>query len=294
MNIMVSVIVPCYNQALLLEEALLSVLNQTYSNWECIIVNDGSIDNTDILAKHWCNKDSRFSYISQENKGPANARNNAIKKSKGEFILPLDADDCISNDFLEKLVPELLNDESLGIVSCYTKFFTDDSKKTIFDLKPEGADWRYLLYVNQLTATSLFRKKCWEEVSGYDETMTKGFEDWEFWINVTKNGWKYKIVKDFLFFYRKAKQSRQVNAITDYFESSREYIYKKHKELYIKDFDNCMTVLFFEINQQRISRIEIRNSFEYKIGKVIMKPYRMFSKLFSKANKNDDFSSNSK
>lgn len=281
---LVSIIVPCYNHASFIDEALQSVLKQTYINWECIIVNDGSIDKTEIIAKNWCNKDSRFSYIYQQNEGPSSARNNAIKKCKGEFILPLDADDSISSDFLEKLVPELLNDESLGIVSCCTKFFIENIKKTTFELKPKGTDWRSLLYVNQLIVTSLFRKKCWEEVGGYDEVMKSGFEDWEFWINVTKKGWRYKIVEDFLFFYRKAKQSRQVNAITFHFESSREYIYKKHKELYIKDFDNCMTVLFFEINQQRSSRIDMRYSFEYKLGKIFLKPYRMLSKLFFKAN----------
>jgi glycosyltransferase involved in cell wall biosynthesis len=199
MNIsLVSIIVPCYNHASFINETLQSVVDQTYTNWECIIVNDGSIDKTEIIAKEWCNKDGRFSYIYQENEGPSSARNNGIKKCKGEFILPLDADDYITSDFIEKLVPELLNDKSLGIVSCYTKFFADNIKKTTFNLKPEGDDWRNLLYVNQLISTSLYRKECWEEVGGYDETMTNGFEDWEFWINVIKKNWRYKIVADFL------------------------------------------------------------------------------------------------
>ncbi|WP_329805039.1 glycosyltransferase family 2 protein [Flavobacterium facile] len=282
MNPLISIIVPCYNHAKYLELSLQSVLSQTYTNWECIIVNDGSQDNTENISEKWCGFDSRFSYIYQENKGPSCARNKAIKESKGEFILPLDADDCISTDFLEKLVPELLNDASLGIVSCYTKFFTETIEKTFFDLKPMGTDWKYLLYTNQLIATSLFRKKCWEEVGGYDEIMRNGFEDWEFWIAITKTGWNYKIIPDFLFFYRKAKVSRQVNALKEYFESSREYIYKKHKELYIKDFDNCMTVLFFEINQQREGKLIIKNSIEYKIAKVITKPFRILSNIFHK------------
>lgn len=281
MNPLISIIVPCYNHAKYLEVSLQSVLSQTYTNWECIIVNDGSQDNTENIAEKWCDLDGRFSYIYQENKGPSYARNNAIKKSKGEFILPLDADDCISTNFLEKLVPELLNDGCLGIVSCYTKFFKGNIEKTTFDLKPMGKNWRYLLYTNQLIATSLFRKKCWEDVGGYDETMRNGFEDWEFWIAITKTGWNYKIVPEFLFFYRKAKKSRQVDALKDYFESSREYIYKKHKELYIEDFDNCMTVLFFEINQQRTSRLLIKNSIEYKIGSFLTKPFKIISRIVS-------------
>jgi glycosyltransferase involved in cell wall biosynthesis len=63
----ISIIVPCYNQAQYLDEALNSVLNQTYENWECIIVNDGSPDNTEFVAQKWCAKDIRFKYIFQKN-----------------------------------------------------------------------------------------------------------------------------------------------------------------------------------------------------------------------------------
>jgi hypothetical protein len=281
MKPLISIIVPCYNQAKYLDECLQSVLNQSYANWECIVVNDGSPDNTEAIARQWCDLDDRFKYLYKQNGGPSSARNIGIKISEGDLILPLDADDCISVDFLEKLVRELLNDESLGIVSCYTKFFSKNTNKTTGELKPKGTDWRYLLYVNQLIATSLYRKKCWEEVGGYDETMQKGFEDWEFWIAVTKRGWNYKIFEEFLFFYRKAKISRQIDTVTNHFEISREYICTKHKELYIQDFNNCITVLFFELNQHRICKIEIKNSIEYKIGKLITKPFKVISKLFS-------------
>lgn len=104
MNPLVSIIVPCYNQAQYLPEALQTVLEQTYQNWECIIVNDGSPDNTELVAKEWLAKDSRFKYIYKENGGLSSARNVGIENSKGEFILPLDADDKISNNYLEECV----------------------------------------------------------------------------------------------------------------------------------------------------------------------------------------------
>lgn len=69
MKFFVSVIVPCYNQAKYLSEALQSVLDKTYENWECIIVNDGSPDNTEEVAKQWVEKDSRFKYFYKENGG---------------------------------------------------------------------------------------------------------------------------------------------------------------------------------------------------------------------------------
>ena len=94
----VSVIVPCYNQAQFLDEALMSVLNQSYANWECLIINDGSPDNTEDVALRWCNKDERFVYLKKENGGLCAARNMGIEKATGEFILPLDADDKIAEN----------------------------------------------------------------------------------------------------------------------------------------------------------------------------------------------------
>ena len=90
MNPLISVIVPCYNQAQYLDECLQSVLNQTYQNWECIIVNDGSPDNTHEIAESYCRKDARFKYFYKENGGLSSARNAGISISNGEFIQFLD------------------------------------------------------------------------------------------------------------------------------------------------------------------------------------------------------------
>lgn len=278
----VSIIVPCYNHAKFLNESLQSVFDQTYTNWECIIVNDGSPDNTKEVAAVWVSKDKRFKYIEKENGGLSSARNAGIADSIGEYILPLDADDCIHNEFLTKLVPELQIDNSLAIVSCYSKFFVNNLDNIIYELKPNGTTYHYLLYVNQLVATSLYRKKCWKEVGGYDESMKKGFEDWEFWIAITKQGWKYKVVESFLFYYRKSKKSMLVDTINNHSETNKEYIYKKHREIYIQDFDNCMTVLFYQLKTNRASEMKIKNSVEYKIAKIIAKPFRFLQKAISK------------
>jgi len=74
-NFLVSVIIPCFNQAQYIEEALVSVQNQTHTNWECIIVDDGSTDNSKDIAKKWCDEDQRFLYVHKENGGLSSARN---------------------------------------------------------------------------------------------------------------------------------------------------------------------------------------------------------------------------
>lgn len=282
MSPIVSIIVPCYKQAHFLNESLQSVLDQTYPHWECIIVNDGSPDNTDEIARRWIEKDSRFKYLKKENGGLSSARNEGIAISLGEFILPLDADDILDADYLTKAVPVLEQSPELGIVSCYTRFFKKNIADFFYELKPQGDRTIYLHYVNQLIATSLYRKECWSEAEGYDETMKKGFEDWEFWLNVTKRGWTYKIIPEFLFYYRKSNQSMLMQTIDSHAEDIKRYIFTKHKELYLEDFNNCMEVLFFELKVQKKGHDRYKNSLEYKIGKLITKPFRLIEALFSK------------
>ena len=106
-----SVVIPCFNQAHFLSEAILSVINQTYSNWEIIIVDDGSTDNTNQIASEWVNKDNRIKLISNlSNNGLANARNSGISCSNGEFISFLDSDDKFSSIHFELFFQHFLNE----------------------------------------------------------------------------------------------------------------------------------------------------------------------------------------
>lgn len=282
MNTLVSIIVPCYKQAHFLGEALQSVLNQTYNNWECIIVNDGSPDNTEQTAKEWCNKDRRFKYIYKENGGLSSARNAGIKISKGEFILPLDSDDIIDSEFLNKLVPHLEKDNSLAIVTCYSKFFVDKISNIVHELKPKGDSYRSLLFENNLIATSLFRKTCWDEVEGYDEKMKNGFEDWEFWIAITKSGWKFKVVEEFLFYYRKSKNSMLIDTLENHRISNLEYVIEKHNELYEKHHEATVKYLFFLVNMYRNTNLKSKITTEYKIAKLLTSPLKFLKRIFHK------------
>lgn len=275
----VSIIVPCYKQAHYLQESLQSVLDQIFDAWECIIVNDGSPDSTENVAQKWCTKDARFKYIKKTNGGLSSARNAGIEISRGEFILPLDADDVLHKALLSTLVPILETNDDVAVVSCYSKFFEGSISNIVNELKPKGDNYKYLLYVNQLVATSLYRKSCWGEVGGYDESMKKGFEDWEFWIAITKSGWKYKIIPEYLFYYRKARESMLVDTINNHTETVKQYIITKHQELYIKDFENCIEVFTYHLKVSRAKERRLQNSVEYKLGKLLLKPLRLLGFL---------------
>jgi glycosyltransferase involved in cell wall biosynthesis len=223
----VSIVIPVYNTGLTLDETIRSVQKQTYKNIEVIIVNDGSTDEFTIksLNKY---KDS-FAIINQENKGLPAARNAGIKASNGEYVVCLDSDDCIDKNYIKKLVNKLISDgdDSVAIVSPYIQAFGVSSEQWYV---PEF-DKEKIKYSNVVAVASMFKKAAWKSVGGYDESFRKGFEDWEFWLSLVENGYKWRVVKEPIFYYRRKKSSM----ITDSNKSRNEInanIYNKHRFLY--------------------------------------------------------------
>jgi glycosyltransferase involved in cell wall biosynthesis len=232
-NVLVSIIVPCYNQAQYLDEALQSVLVQTYQNWECIIVNDGSPDNTEVVAKKWIAKDSRFIYLHKENGGLSSARNAGITIAKGEFILPLDADDKIAPNYIELAVQSFQKDVSLKVV--YSKAEKFGKEKGVWQLPPFS--FIDLARYNMIFCSAMFRKEDWKCVGGYDINMIYGLEDWEFWIAILKNGGNVKCLDEVGFYYRvrNASMARTINYKERDF--SEQYVIKKHFKFYQSNYD---------------------------------------------------------
>lgn len=204
---LVSIIVPVYNMHLYLEECIDSAASSTYPNIEIIVVDDGSTDGSLDLANTLAIKWSRrcpFRVIHQQNKGVSAARNMAIANSMGNFILPLDGDDKIAPDFIEKAVAELLKDNQLTAVIPKAELFGDKSGEWVlpdFSLK-------LLARKNFICATALYRKTDWENAGGYCEGF-RGFEDWDFWISMLKNGGRVVKLDSIGFYYRRRKNSKR-------------------------------------------------------------------------------------
>lgn len=110
MNELISVIMSAYNVEEYIEKSIDSVLQQTYTNWELIIINDGSMDNTKKIVENYLHIDMRIIYLEQENKGVSVARNKGIDSAKGKYIAFLDADDLWTKDALEKLYDLMKSD----------------------------------------------------------------------------------------------------------------------------------------------------------------------------------------
>ena len=116
---LVSIITPCYNGAKYIGETIESVIAQTYPQWEMIIVDDGSKDNSGEVIKEYSEKDSRIQYYKQANAGSAAARNNGIRRAKGQYIALLDADDLWRPEFLEKQIRFMKENDAICVACAY-------------------------------------------------------------------------------------------------------------------------------------------------------------------------------
>lgn len=209
-NLLVSIIVPCYNQAQYLDEALKSVLDQTYKHWECIIVNDGSQDNTEEVSEKWCEKDNRFKYVFQENKGLSSARNAGLEVAKGEYIQFLDSDDFLNIHKLERQLACF--NKNIDIVICdYFPF--DEETGTFLRRRYMNPFPDIISYKNDIISKweselsipchcILFKTKLLNlKTVKFDESLPN-HEDWVFWVQLFYSSFGISNLKQSLVSYR--------------------------------------------------------------------------------------------
>ena len=207
MKPLVSVIVPIYNAAPYLEETLDSILASTYRPIEIVMVDDGSRDASLVIAQSYCQLHTECQVIAQENRGVSAARNTAINAAKGMYILPVDADDKISETFIEKAINVIEKDKDIRMVGCRCWMFGAVDK-----------EWRLpkfshslLARKNMIPATTLYRKADWERCGGYCEEEIYR-EDWDFWLSMMELGGTFYQLNEVLFYYRISMGSRRVLA----------------------------------------------------------------------------------
>lgn len=235
MEKLVSIIIPCYNQANYLPESIESALSQTYPNVEVIVVDDGSPDDTYEVAKKFPVK-----IIRKTNGGLSSARNAGIMNSSGSYILPLDADDKIHKDFLKKTVHLAESDEKIGVVIVGMEYIGEIEKGKKIPPLGKTLTMDRLLQWNGVVVTSLVRRKAMLECGGYNPMLIHGYEDWCLWIDIFKRGWKFVDVEDTLFYYRLRKGTMISESSGAWDMWNRMKIRKIHHELYKnKPIDWC-------------------------------------------------------
>ena len=236
----VSIIMPCYNDGKYILEAIESIRKQTYTNWELIIVDDGSDDEETLKIIKGLG-DEKIKVFHTEHLRPAGARNYGISHATGTYILPLDSDDTIDKTYIQKAVEVIDNNPKVGVVYCQADLFGE--KSGLWDLPKYS--FNTMLLDNIVFVTALFYKSDWEKVGGFNTAMVAGMEDYDFWLSIMSLGREIYQIPEVLFHYRIKPVSRTTGFQNNCIQVQQTYrqIYENHKDFYHKHMDEYAVVL---------------------------------------------------
>ena len=201
---LVSIIIPCYNYGNFLMDAVNSVCSQTYTRWECIIVDDGSTDDSGSIAQGLAKENNQVYYYYKKNGGLSSTRNYGIHLAKGEYICFLDADDLFDKEKLEKQVYCFEQNPSAGIVYGKAGFFEKDNVQVLYQNKEkreqselrtfsgQGDALIKLLTDGNITVVSspMIKSEVFKKVGDFDLSY-KSYEDWHFWMRCALAGFQF-------------------------------------------------------------------------------------------------------
>ena len=227
-----SVVIPCYNHGQFLPETLESVKAQTFTDYEIIVVNDGSTDPTTVTLLEGLDR-GKARVLHTENRGVSAARNLGIAEATGQYILPLDADDLIAPEYMQQAVEVLDARPEVGIVYGERVLFGEqEGVEPLPDYDP-----RDILIDNCIYPAAFFRKCDWKTVGGYNEKMVHGWEDWDFWIALTSLEKQVVKIAAPLFYYRVRSHSRDHSLTFRQKLISMVTMVMRHKRRYLENRD---------------------------------------------------------
>lgn len=208
---MVSIIMPAYNAEDYIGESIESVLNQTYTDWELIIINDGSTDSTLSVAKQYSKLDSRIKVIDKVNGKQASARNAGLKNSTGDWIAFLDADDLWTANKLEKQINFAKNYSDIDVIYSGGWIFNLNDLENLtpyitqFGFFDSEEMYKLEFSGNFVPVLSVIAKRSLLLKTGFQDEQVNiaGCEDWDYWLRIAKAGGRFYGMEDNLFYYRR-------------------------------------------------------------------------------------------
>lgn len=263
----VSIVIPCYNHGKYISDTIQSIERiSDNSLYEIIIINDGSTDisTNDILSRL---SEDGYNVIFQKNAGLATARNNGISIARGDYILPVDADNMIRPEYVEKGITVLDNNPDISIVYGNAQKFGVENEILL-----QGPyNLQKLMISNYIDACAIFRRNVWESNSGYDRNMPyTGIEDWDLWLNASFNGFKFHYINEVLFDYRVLPGSMIKNLKNNKKkgDANQDYLIKKYPSFFGPQYIDAD--IMYKLDQSTMGFI----------GKLILKKY--FPSIFTK------------
>lgn len=237
----VSIIVPVFNAGTDLERAISSTVAQTYRDFEVVVVDDGSTDAATLATLSAVARRPGVTVHRTENRGPSAARNTAIARSRGAYILPLDADDYLAPTYLARTVPLLDEDTKLGVA--YTWIGLTGQHTGTW--KTGDLTVAALLVRCTLHVTALYRREVWADVGGYDPRFVDTAEDWDFWLAAVGRGWTGRCVPEVLAYYQRSDRSRERKARAPGVAGRvMRTLVTKHRALYEAHLEDALAGLY--------------------------------------------------
>jgi glycosyltransferase involved in cell wall biosynthesis len=206
---LVSIIVPSYNYESFIGETLENIQAQTYDNWECIVVDDGSTDRTSETLAEFALKDPRFRYLYQKNSGPAIARNLGLRNALGEFVQFWDADDFLEKRKIEVHVGYLRTHPQVDIVYGSVRYFsTEAPEERRYAISGEDKQWmpaisgtgkemlRAMVSMNIMVIEAPLLRRSVVDTVGYFDTALPAIEDWDYFIRCAAMGKQFRYLDE--------------------------------------------------------------------------------------------------
>lgn len=280
---------PAYNADRYILQSIKTVFNQTFQNWELIVIDDGSTDKTRHIVKELQENDERIIYFHQENKKLSAARNSGLEIAKGKYIAFLDSDDLWEPDKLKKQIKVIQNTD-VDLVYSDGYILNDETKilhpyPTISGHFNGAQMYQMQFFQNYIPVLSVIFKKEWINIIGkQDEKLIFGCEDWDYWLRMAKNGATFYGMPEKLFKYRvhEGGMSRKITQMKlaeftalhnniDYRLLSKEKIYKRLCQLMQENVPQLLKTYLHQFAEEEVKKVlQIKYSFKHQLVYVIL------------------------
>lgn len=290
----ISIVMPAFNAGKYIEESILSVLKQTHQNWELLVVNDGSTDDTQAIAESYAAKDNRVKVINQVNSRLGAARNAAIAQAKGTWIAFLDSDDLWDATKLEKQLAFSKIHPEVSVIYTDGWVFADHEPEKLIEYPTvtgkifSSADMYRKQYVaNYIPVLSVMAKRDLVNAIGKQETSKffYGCEDWDYWLRMARAGGIFYGLADKLFYYRRHNSNMSSNELS--MRLGQGALWLKNffpKYLSISDFNKSLKFFFNDLITDLVKSNRIDDA-KYIINEHIkISPSKNYSKQLALIN----------
>lgn len=278
---MISIVIPSYNRCPIIRRALDSIINQTYGNWECIIVDDCSTDNTKEEVLKYAQSDNRFKYLlNNRKKGAQGARNVGILASQGDWVVLFDSDNRMHQDFLKKVI-ESIEKEKVDVCSCWSNVIDEKTEEKVGVFKWSGfGDVHNRLLTGKSyfdNSSTIIRRQLLIDIGLLDEECP-AFQEWDTHIRLSQLGCYYTIQENLIDYYTGVANS--ISSSKDKDIRGYLFILNKYKKEWIKT-SLWSYLKYCTILRMKMDIVRVDKNYEMAYRKMLPIHYRLSVFIFS-------------